>query len=105
MTDMTVSRTIFQQLGHGRFAMMTGAHSFVGGENSLSFQLKPCGFKKKVNGKAITHVKITLTPADTYTVETFNKKAGVLETTNEVYCDTLQDTFLTMTGLMTRFGQ
>jgi hypothetical protein len=109
MTDMTTAKTILEQLGGGRFIAMTGAKDLVGGASDLSFRLKPCDYKKKIAGKAITHVRITLTDADDYKVEALNCsiKTGiqVLATETNVYCDTLQDAFLRMTGLMTRFGQ
>ncbi len=108
---MQIANTILEQLGGRRFVAMTGAKNLIGGHDglgSLTMKLPPCGFKKTVRGKAITHVRITLTPSDVYTVETLNvKQTGntTLETANDVYCDTLQDQFLSMTGLMTRFGQ
>ncbi len=116
MTDhMQVAKTILEQLGGQRFVAMTGAKNLVAGHDnsnlgSLTMKLPPCGFKRKINGKAITHVKITLDFSDTYTVETLNVSARsatgtTLEATSDVYCDTLQDQFLAMTGLLTRMGQ
>ncbi len=112
MTDhLTIAKTILEQLGGARFLAMTGAKNLIAGRDglgSLTINLPPCGFKRRVNGKAITHVRITLTPSDVYTVETLNvKQKGntTLETANDIYCDMLQDQFLAMTGLLTRFGQ
>jgi hypothetical protein len=112
MTDhhMTIAKIILDQLGGTRFTVMTGAKNLTAGRDglgSLTMKLPPCGFKKKIDGKAITHVRITLTPADVYKVEIINvgKSATTLETADDVYCDMLQDTFFSMTGLMTRLGQ
>jgi hypothetical protein len=38
-TDLTVANEIRNQLGGNRFAVMTGAHNFIGDANSLSFKL------------------------------------------------------------------
>jgi hypothetical protein len=38
MSNLTVANTILEQLGGGRFIAMTGAKSFVGGEDSLHQQ-------------------------------------------------------------------
>jgi hypothetical protein len=39
MTDMTVARTILDQLGGARFVAMTGAREFVGSADSLTFKV------------------------------------------------------------------
>lgn len=99
-TDMTIATEIKRQLGDARFAMMTGAHTFVGGERFLLFALKR-GAKDGIN-----KVRITLDPSDTYTVEFFRIR-GVNVTTvskvSDVYCDQLQAVFTRATGLYTRF--
>jgi len=105
MADMTVSQTIYEQLGGGRFRMMTGANTFVSDTNSLSFRVPNAENK-------ITLVKITLTPDDLYTVEFVNArrtangyKNEVVATEAGVYFDALQDLFTNYTGLFTRFVQ
>jgi hypothetical protein len=101
MTDLTVSKIILEQLGGRRFAVMTGAHNFIGGESSLTMTLKLGGF----NTKAVRYVRVTLTPADVYRVEFIGRNGKVKHTAEDIYCDMLQDCFLQHTGLMTRFGQ
>lgn len=64
MNDITVSKTILEQLGGRRFIAMTGARDLIGGTNYLMFRL-PRGLAK--NG--INKVKITLDWTDTYVVE------------------------------------
>lgn len=57
---MQVAETIRQQLGN-RFVAMTGAHSFLGSADALSFRIGR-------NAARVTHVRVTLTPADLYAV-------------------------------------
>jgi hypothetical protein len=99
--NQEIAKIILEQLGGGRFAMFVGASNFVAIENGLSFTLKLGGFNKN----AVRYVRVTLTPADDYTVE-FIGRTGVLKSKAEgIYCDELQDCFLRHTGLRTRFGQ
>jgi hypothetical protein len=100
---MEVAQTILAQLGGGRFLAMTGAKNLVGGPDMLAFKL-PRAAKK------ITHVRITLTPMDTYTVEFLNcrttPKRMIHETVvthDDVYAEDLQTIFTAETGLYTRF--
>ena len=39
MTDMTVARSILDQLGGARFVAMTGARELVGSADSLTFKI------------------------------------------------------------------
>ena len=97
-STLTVANEIRRQIGGSRFAMMTGANSFMGGENFLSFRLP------KFEGLRINYVRITLDPSDTYTVEfsrVYGGKYTVLETVSDVYCDTLRQVFESATGLRT----
>jgi hypothetical protein len=94
---MEIAKTILQQLGGNRFAVMTGAKNFVGGHRELSFKVGR-------NAKGVTHVKITLTPDDLYTVEAFKVRGFDSRTVDKregVYVDDLQRTFTAMTGLDT----
>ena len=98
-TDLTVARTILEQLGGQRFVAMTGARKFIGAANSLSFRLPRAS-------QGINVVRVILTPADTYDVEFLRVRAGEVtpvETCDGVYCDQLQDIFQGATGLATRF--
>lgn len=100
---MTIGQIILQQLGGNRFIAMTGAKDFVrsDAEQWLQFKLpsKPHYTKNKINC-----VKITLTPADLYTVE-FMYIRGMnvihVSTVEGVYCDMLQSVFTDATGLDT----
>lgn len=99
MSDMTVANTILQQLGGGRFVMMTGAKNFIGNESSLTFKVGR-------NEKGVTHFRITLMPSDTYKLEALKVRKLTVKTAEEaddIYCDMLQEVFTRMTGLYTRF--
>jgi hypothetical protein len=102
--NQQIARTILEQFGGGRLAVMTGAHSFVAIDQGLQFHLKH-GAKDGIN-----RVTIVLTPADDYTVTfyRFTRQAlqrgehpVVVAQAEGVYCDTLQDIFEQHTGLFT----
>ena len=102
MTNLTVAKTILEQLGGNRFVAMTGAKNFVAGESALSFKIGR-------NSTSINTVKVELTPMDTYTVTFSNvskRKAGVvnkvISESTDVYCDTLVELFERTTGLYTK---
>jgi hypothetical protein len=99
MSDMTVANTILEQLGNGRFIVMTGARNFLGDVDSLSFRLPSTGHFVK---QGINYIKIRLTVLDTYEV-TFGKVRGlkfaVLSTIDNVYADGLRDLISEETGL------
>jgi hypothetical protein len=58
--SMTVANVIAEQIGHRAFVMM-GASNLLGGEKHLQFKIG-------TNGKKVTHVTVTLTSDDLYTV-------------------------------------
>lgn len=97
---MKVANEILRQLGGNKFIAMTGAKDLVGGKNYLGMKLGR-GTKNKA-----THMRITLDPTDTYTVE-FMRWNGrklemkVLSSESLIYCDMLQETFTEATGFDT----
>jgi hypothetical protein len=93
MTDMTVARTILDQLGGARFVTMTGATNLDSTEDSLSFKLG-------VNPKRVSHVRVTLTPADLYSVSFF-RIGKAPQIASDVYCSMLAAVFCEHTGLAT----
>ena len=98
-TDMTVSRTIFAQLGGSRFMAMTGAKSFAGEEDNLSFRLPATMTRNRAGG-----MRITLAADDTYTLETFKIvkfEVRTLDVRKGVHVEMLRRTFTDMTGLDT----
>lgn len=98
--DMQVAQTIFQQLGGGRFSVMTGSKDYVGGPDFLMFKFG--------SGAAhgINKIRVTLMPSDTYRVEFFRirgTKVTVIETLDDIYCDVLADSIGRVTGFAVRF--
>ena len=96
---MTVAETILAQLGGNKFKVMTGAYSFAGGKDTLSFRLKS-------NPKKVKGVRITLMPSDTYKMEFLGFKYKTMEVftiseRDDVYAENLQDVFTNHTGLYT----
>lgn len=104
MADMTVAKTILEQLGGGKFIAMTGAKNFLGDTNSLSFRLPGGGGFCK---GGINYVKVTLTPADTYNVE-FSRirgqKVTLVDAAEDIYVDQLRSIFTRATGLAVSLG-
>ena len=100
-----VATTILDQLGGRRFGMMTGAKNFASHpEGALSFRLPGSGGFTK---DGINHVKITLTPADTYDIA-YGKVRGttfkVMAEAKDIYAEDLQRNFREHTGLETSMG-
>ena len=99
MTDLTVSNTILAQMGGRRFLAMTGAKDLLGSVNSLTMRLPSTLTKNR-----ISHVRITLTPEDEYTVEALSirgLKVKPIDQIEGVYGDTLCSVFTVLTGLHT----
>lgn len=97
--DLSVSKTILEQLGGRRFITMTGASDLIGGHDYLMFRL-PRGLAKG----GINKVKITLDWTDTYIVEAMRLGPVACETLEKavfVYADSLQSAFMSLTGLDT----
>jgi hypothetical protein len=94
---MNIATTIYEQLGGRRFRAMTGAKNFLDGGNYLQFDL-PSRFAKH----GINKVRVTLSPADTYTI-TFWRRRGLdlkeVAKVYDVYADNLREVFTRHTGL------
>ena len=103
MSNPSIGQTILDQLGGGRFVMMTGAKQLVGIESGLMFKL-PARFA--LNG--INKLRIVLDPSDTYSIEAFRMR-GVDYTrvaiVDGIYAEDLQRTFTQITGLDCTMGQ
>ena len=108
MSDLIVAKTILAQLGGNRFITMTGANSFAGDENSLSFKLPSRMTRDHIRG-----VRIVLNSLDLYDV-TYYKFAGSFKRGNYrvvtvassegLYADMLCDDFTAKTGLEVSLG-
>lgn len=96
MSAERVARTILDQLGGGRFLVMTGARDLSCSDaerGSLSMVLP--------SGKA-RRVTITLTHTDTYTLTAWSRGGAVKAHTGGIYSDQLSQVFESMTGLATK---
>lgn len=100
---MQVAEIISQQIGRKAFFML-GAKDLVGSESEKFLQ-----FKIGRNAKSVTHVRVTLTPADTYTVTSYRVRASkgipvtkTLESVDDVYVENLHDVIESLTGMYTR---
>lgn len=100
---MTVARTILDQLGGGRFIVMTGAKNFIGDERSLTFKIgKNCN---NINYVRIVYNRIP----DHYNMEFYrasvSKKTGPQKKEvaryDGIFFDQLQPLFTKTTGMDT----
>jgi len=97
MANQEVAKIILQQLGGHKFMTMTGAKNFISTEDSLSFKI-PKSLKN------INHVRITLAPNDTYTMDFLAIRGlnpKVVGRFENVHFDLLHDIFTSATGLYT----
>lgn len=93
MSNLTVAKTIQQQIGHKAFCMM-GTKHLLGSENSLSFDVKGSRF--------CSHILIRLDPSDTYTIEFVNcrnHERHVVKSVDMVYWEDLHHIISSNTGL------
>lgn len=110
MSSRVVADTIYQQLGGGRFCVVTGAKEFVYDDNSLRFRIPR-------NASKANMVKIELRGDDTYNMifrkviapklnmKTFEFDKGkdeIIRKFEGIYCDQLQELFTEVTGMYTR---
>ena len=95
---MNVATKILEQLGGNRFLAMTGSKNLVNHGNALSMKFP------KPRGRQVNYLKITLEPADMYTME-FGYIRGLNYTPHDpitgVYARELQEIFTAKTGLDT----
>lgn len=98
-----IATTILEQLGGRRFVMMTGARQLTTLPETTEV-FGGLGFRIPMACKDGSRTwKITLTPADTYTIETFSMKGQPKTKLTDVYCDMLVSTFERVTGLAAHF--
>jgi len=94
-----VAKIIASQIGNRAFQML-GAKDLMGDENSLTFRIGR-------NAQGVTHIKVTLDPSDTYTMQflkvgrapRFEKK--VLSEASDIYADNLRKVIESKTGMYT----
>jgi hypothetical protein len=96
-TDLTIAKTILQQIGGRRFIVMTGASGFTGHKDGLAFKL-PSRFATD----GINYIRIYLNPMDTYDLEfgkIWGKKYDQLKKIDGVYFEDLRRILSETTGL------
>jgi len=101
---MNKAQVILEQLGGGKFLVMTGAKDLMNGGDYLSFRL-PRGFAE--NG--VNMVKITLEPNDTYTIDflKYSPRKLTIDTIRRVelvHAPELRQVFAHNTGLEVSLG-
>jgi hypothetical protein len=91
---LQVAHTILAQLGGiGRLQAMTGAKSFVGRKDGVTFKIGK-------NAMGVSCIAITLTPADTYEVCCFKGRKFTRATCDlEVYAEDLKKLIEDRTGM------
>lgn len=96
---MEIAKTILDQMGGNRFAVMTGSKQFVALQNGLKMKLT----RNKANAQYLT---ITLNAMDTYDMQFFsidkNFNIKIKQNVEGIYNDQLQRIFTQVTGLYTR---
>lgn len=102
-----VATTILQQLGGRRFAMMTGSKDFMKADNGNTLMMRLARNKTSANRLSITYMEgEDLYKMRFYRVttsrKTFETKTKDIKVLEGVYCDMLEDTFTSVTGLYTR---
>ena len=91
MTDLTVPKTILDQLGGESFVMTSGATGLIGSADSLTFKLGR-------NPKRVTHVRVTLTRDGVYDMTFFTTSKGP-QSHDGIHREMLQEVFGANTGL------
>ena len=99
MSNMTVAKTILEQLGGNKFRVMTGAKNFMGFAEGLVMKIGR-------NSSNSNYLKITLNMMDLYDMEfakvtRMGEKKSVTEY-NDVFCDSLVEVFERHTGMYTK---
>lgn len=95
--SLSVASTIAAQIGN-RALFMIGGKNLLGLENGLSFKIMG-------NTKKVTHIRVTLTPADVYRVEFLRcvgtKPIVTIADRDDVYAENLLAVIESETGLRT----
>lgn len=109
--SMEVAETIREQLGGGRFVVMTGAKHFLAIDNGLRFTIPR-------NMSKANRVEIVLNDNDLYDIrfiyyragridirtgKTISDKREIIKAYDDVFCDQLQELFTSVTGMYTHF--
>ena len=112
MANTAVATSIYQQLGGGRFAAMTGAKNFLAIDNGLRFRIGRNASKAnmveiKLNGldlydiKFIKHTPYSFKIGKDGSFKETQESVKTVAEFNDYYDDMLQDCFTRVTGMYT----
>ena len=107
-----IAETILDQLGGGRFIVMTGSKNFIADGNTLRMTLARNASKANrlditLNGKDLYDMRFYRYTAPRYSTRggqfrTYPEKITEVKTYNDIFCDQLQELFTSVTGLYTK---
>ena len=101
-----IAKTILQQIGGRRFAVMTGSKDFIDMGNGLRMSLarnKTSANRLDIIYDAGLDLYNMRFYRKTFSKKTFECKTKDIETHEGIYCDMLEEMFTMVTGLYTRF--
>jgi hypothetical protein len=117
MDTKAIATEILKQLGGNKFIAMTGSKNFLSGADKKGNPY--LSMKLTKNLLKASHMRVTLTPLDVYTIEflkvkktlveeyakigikIYDEELVTLKTIDNVYCDMLQNIFTENTELYT----
>ena len=107
--NQEIAAIIHQQLGGGRFNVMTGAKNFLAIENGLRFTIPRNASKANrceivLNEKDLYDVRFIYSRVgriDMRTGKTVPDKLETVKAYDDVFCDMLQDIFTSVIGMYT----
>ena len=102
----TIARTILEQIGGKRFAVMTGSRDFVDMGNGLRMSLarnKTSANRLDIIYDAGTDLYNMRFYLKTFSKKTFESKAKDIEMHEGIFFDMLEEVFTQVTGLYTHF--
>lgn len=107
-----IAETILDQLGGGRFIVMTGSKNFIADGNTLRMTLARNASKANrlditLNGKDLYDMRFYRYTAPRYSTRggqfrTYPEKITEVKTYNDIFFDQLQELFTSVTGLYTK---
>lgn len=104
-TDM-IAKTILEQIGGRRFAVMTGSKDFADMGNGLRMSLarnKTSANRLDIIYDAGADLYNMRFYRKTFSKKTFESRTKDIATHEGIYCDMLEDMFTMVTGLYTHF--
>ena len=105
-TMNTIARTILEQIGGKRFAVMTGSRDFVDMGNGLRMSLarnKTSANRLDIIYDAGTDLYNMRLYRKTFRKKTFESKSKDVEVHEGIFFDMLEEVFTQVTGLYTHF--